>query len=196
MPRSYAPPHMRTAARSRVYHSSAVRPAFPSEVRFSRRGRDDVCGYCPSKCHSQFRRSAATNEAKLDISIPHQARIDRTSVPRSQRSRVSVALATRSVQSGARCDGIAGIYGNPGIVESVTYRIERRFEGFESHSLRHPLTLLDGTLPEPGDFTIELLNLSSRSLRHWPVAGATIHRPCVPKGNTSRCWRSTRRSWD
>ena len=28
-----------------------------------------------------------------------------------------------SVQSGARRDGIAGIYGNPGIVESVTYRI-------------------------------------------------------------------------
>jgi hypothetical protein len=27
------------------------------------------------------------------------------------------------VQSGARRDGIAGIYGNPGIVESVTYRI-------------------------------------------------------------------------
>jgi hypothetical protein len=26
------------------------------------------------------------------------------------------------VQSGARRDGIAGIYGNPGIVESATYR--------------------------------------------------------------------------
>jgi hypothetical protein len=29
------------------------------------------------------------------------------------------------VQSGARRDGIAGIYGNPGIVESATYRIQR-----------------------------------------------------------------------
>jgi hypothetical protein len=28
----------------------------------------------------------------------------------------------RPVQSGARRDGIAGIPGNPGIVESVTYR--------------------------------------------------------------------------
>jgi hypothetical protein len=31
--------------------------------------------------------------------------------------------ANPSVQSGARLHGIAGIYGNPGIVESVTYRI-------------------------------------------------------------------------
>lgn len=29
--------------------------------------------------------------------------------------------AQLSVQSGARCDGIAGIHGNPGNVESVTY---------------------------------------------------------------------------
>jgi hypothetical protein len=29
------------------------------------------------------------------------------------------------VQSGARRDGIAGIYGNPGSVESATYRIQR-----------------------------------------------------------------------
>jgi hypothetical protein len=36
--------------------------------------------------------------------------------------------ASRAVQSGARRDGIAGVYGNAGIVESVTYRIYRRLE--------------------------------------------------------------------
>jgi hypothetical protein len=35
---------------------------------------------------------------------------------------VALAMLSRAVQSGARRDGIAGIYGNPGIVESVTYR--------------------------------------------------------------------------
>lgn len=106
MPRSYAPPpHMRTASRSRVYHSSAVRPAFPSEVRS--RVADATTGAVTvrRRVTLNFVASAATKEAKLDISIPNQARIDRTSVPRSQRSRVSVALATRTVQSGARCDG-------------------------------------------------------------------------------------------
>ena len=32
------------------------------------------------------------------------------------------------VQSGARRDGIAGIYGNAGNVESVSYRLRRRLE--------------------------------------------------------------------
>jgi len=36
------------------------------------------------------------------------------------------ALVPSPVQSGARRDGIAGIYGNPGNVESATYRIQRR----------------------------------------------------------------------
>jgi hypothetical protein len=38
-------------------------------------------------------------------------------------SSVSSAADGLPVQSDARCDGIAGIYGNVGILESATYRI-------------------------------------------------------------------------
>jgi hypothetical protein len=45
-----------------------------------------------------------------------------TSAPKGRPSSRLRASGLLSVQSGARRDGIAGIYGNPGIVESATYR--------------------------------------------------------------------------
>ena len=46
-----------------------------------------------------------------------------TKRPRWRGSDSRIGVSSLVVQSGARRHGIAGIYGNPGIVVSVTYRI-------------------------------------------------------------------------